>query len=161
MFFWETGCFVWSRRALCAAAVSRQARLAKEISMQLTHIASNGYYSVSVDTELNRLHLYFAGTWVRADQVPNWLDDVKAGLRLVSPGFTLLTNCTKLHGVLRLDFIVEAERLILEAGLERAAQLYNPKRIVAKTLMEAAAEDAGLQVKQFVDPLEAEAYLES
>lgn len=129
--------------------------------MQLTHIASNGYYSVSVDKTLNRLHLYLAGTWVRADQVPNWLDDVKAGLRMLSPGFTLLTNCTKLHGVLRLDFIVQAQRLILEAGLGKAAQLYNPKRVVAKTLMEAAAEDAGLAVKQFADPLEAEAYLDS
>ncbi len=129
--------------------------------MQLTHIASNGYYSVSVDTTLNRLHLFLAGTWVRADQVPNWLDDVKTGLKLLSPGFTLLSNCTKLHGVLRLDFIVQAQRVMVEAGLGKAASLYNPKRIVARTLMDAAAEDAGLTVKQFVDPLEAEAYLEN
>jgi len=129
--------------------------------MQLTHIASNGYYSVSVDATLNRLHLYLAGTWVRADQVPNWLHDVKAGLHLLSPGFTLLTNCTRLHGVLRLDFIVQAQRLIVEAGLGKAANIYNPRKIVAKTFVEAAAEDAGLTVKQFVDPLEAEAYLDN
>ncbi len=127
--------------------------------MQLTHIASNGFYSVSVDKPNNRLHLYLAGTWMQADQIPNWMDDVRAGLQLVSPGFTILTNSTNLRGVLRLDLIVDAQKLIMAAGPGKAALIYDPKKIVAKTLMGAAAEDSGLSAKEFSDPLEADAYL--
>lgn len=129
--------------------------------MQLTHIASNGFYSVSVDQARNRLHLFLAGTWVKADQIPNWLEDVKAGLQLVSSGFTVLTNSTNLSGVLRLDLIVKAEQLIKGANPRKVAFIYDPKRVVAKTQMEAAAEDSGLASKQFLDPLEAEKYLDS
>lgn len=128
--------------------------------MQLTHIASNGFYSVSVDKLKNRLHVYLAGTWMQADQVPNWLDDVRAGLRLISPGFTVLTNSTNLRGVLRLDLIVEAQQLILSARPGKTALIYDPKKIVAKTLMGAAAQDSGLVSEQFSDPLQAEAYLD-
>jgi len=128
--------------------------------MQLTHIASNGFYSVSVDKQKNRLHLYLAGTWMQADQVPNWLDDVSAALRLVSPGFTILTNSSNLRGVLRLDLIVEAQQLVLRAHPGKAALLYDPKKIVAKTLMGAAAQDSGLVAEQFSDPLDAEKYLD-
>lgn len=129
--------------------------------MQFTHVSSNGFYTVSVDKVKNRLHLFLAGTWVKADQVPDWLGDVKAGLQLVSSGFTVLTNSTKLRGVLRLDLIVQAEELIKGANPRKAALIYDPKRVVAKTQMEAAAEDSGLVSKQFPDPLEAEKYLDS
>ncbi|MEW6137084.1 MAG: hypothetical protein AB1733_02555 [Thermodesulfobacteriota bacterium] len=127
--------------------------------MHVTHLASNGFYSVSVDVAQKRLHLFLAGTWLNANQVPNWLDDVKAGLRMLPAGFTVLTNSTKLNGILRLDLVVEAQRLILEAGPRKAALVYDPKKVVAKSLMDAAAQDSGLAVKPFIDPVEAEKYL--
>ena len=106
-----------------------------------------------------QLHIFLAGTWLNADQIPNWLDDVRSGIRMLPAGFTVLTNSTRLQGILRLDLVVQAQRLILEAGPRKAALIYDPKRIVAKSLMDAAAEDSGLAVKPFTDPLEAEAYL--
>lgn len=127
--------------------------------MHLTHLASNGFYSVSVDVSQKRLHIFLAGTWLNADQIPNWLDDVKSGLRMLPGGFTVLTNSTRLQGILRLDLVVQAHRLILEAGPRKTALIYDPKRIVAKSLMDAAAEDSGLAVKPFINPLEAEEYL--
>lgn len=129
--------------------------------MHITHLASNGFYSVSVDVLQKRLHIFLAGTWLNASQVPTWLDDVRSGVRMLPAGFTVLTNSSKLNGVLRLDLIVQAQRLILEAGPRKAALIYDPKRIVAKSLLDAAAQDSGLAVRLFTDPLEAEEYLAS
>jgi hypothetical protein len=129
--------------------------------MHVTHLASNGFYSVSVDVSQKRLHIFLAGTWLGANQIPNWLDDVRSGLRMLPAGFTVLTNSTKLNGILRLDLLVQAQRLILEAGARKTALIYDPKRIVAKSLMDAATQDSGLVVKPFTDPLEAEQYLAS
>lgn len=57
--------------------------------------------------------------------------------------------------------MVEAQKLIQQARPRKVAQIYDPKRVVAKSLMDAAAKDSGLAVKLFADPLEAEAYLDS
>jgi len=129
--------------------------------MHVTHLASNGFYSVSVDVSQKRLHIFLAGTWLNANQVPNWLDDVRSGLRMLPAGFTVLTNSSKLNGLLRLDLIVQAQQLILEARPRKTALIYDPKKIVAKSLLDAAAQDSGLAVKPFSDPSEAEEYLAS
>jgi len=129
--------------------------------MHVTHLASNGFYSVSVDVSQKRLHIFLAGTWLNANQVPNWLDDVRSGLRMLPAGFSVLANSSKLNGILRLDLIVHAQRLILEAGPGKTALIYDPKKIVAKSLLDAAAQDSGLAFKLFTDPLAAEEYLAS
>lgn len=127
--------------------------------MHVTHLASNGFYSVSGDVSQKQLHIFLAGTWLNANQVPNWIEDVRSGLRMLPAGFTVLTNSSKLNGLLRLDLIVQAQRLILEARPTKTALVYDPKKIVAKSLLDAAAQDSGLAVKPFSDPLEAEEYL--
>ncbi len=60
----------------------------------MNHIANTRFYSVAVDGDKNRLILSISGAWKKEQDVPKWLEDVKKGLLLLSPGSTVINDLT-------------------------------------------------------------------
>jgi hypothetical protein len=93
----------------------------------LEMIASNGYYDVSVDVSKNRIYLTIKGYWQAKELVPNYLADVGNAAAMLKPGFTVLANLTRTVppgrevGSLHL----EAQKLLVERGLARSAEVLN------------------------------------
>ncbi len=115
-------------------------------------IAKNDYYEYYVDKNKNRYYSKLIGFWQKASEVPNYLDDHKKALDLLSPGFTLLVDnrdakpptqeCMDLHlkalemsnnkGVGRTAFIVAqlvvkfaGDRALRESGMEEMSRQFN------------------------------------
>jgi len=123
-------------------------------------IASTDFYSIAVDRQKNRLYITIKGaTWIDPNKVRNWLDDLAAGLKLLSPGFTELIDWTQMSGILLTDYIDEAQKLTMKAGLHKAARLHSRKSF-AKLQLDNISEKTGFPVQSFFDQKAAEAWLD-
>ena len=132
--------------------------MGKEQIMQ--SIASTDFYSIAVDTQKNRLFVTIKGSmWTDPKKVPNWLDDVAAGLKLLSPGFTELIDWTEMIGTSLTDFFIDSQKLTIKAGLRKAARLYT-RESFAKLQMDKISEKTGFPVRSFFDLKAAEAWLD-
>ncbi len=123
-------------------------------------VASTDFYEIAVDTKENRFYVTIKGSmWTDPKKVPNWLDDVAAGLKLLSPGFTELIDWTQMVGTTLTDFFVESQKLTIKAGLRKAARLYS-RESFAKLQMDTISAQTGFPVKSFFDRKAAEAWLD-
>jgi hypothetical protein len=97
---------------------------------------------------------------MKKEQVPDWLKDVQSALRLVSPGFTVWYDVTRLKSSLQMHLWEEAHHALMKAGLKKAAEIYDAKGSVgARAQIEAASKSSGFPVMRFTDRLAAEAWL--
>ncbi len=123
-------------------------------------VASTDFYEVAVDTRRNRFYVTIKGSmWVDPKKVPNWLDDVAAALKLLSPGFTELIDWTQMVGTSLTDFFAESQKLTIKAGLRKAARLYS-RESFAKVQMDQVSEKTGFPAKSFFDRKAAETWLD-
>lgn len=125
-------------------------------------IAKNDYYEFYVDQTKNRFYTKLKGFWQKASDVPNYLNDQKKALELLSPGFTLLVDnkdvkpasqeCMELH--------IKALGISNEAGLGKTA-LIEAQAIVkiagGRVMRAGGVEETS---RQFNDIKEAEDWLD-
>jgi hypothetical protein len=129
--------------------------------MRLTPVASNGFYDIGVSSGQNRIFITLQGSWVKYDQVANWLQDVKSAIRLVTPGFTVWYDVTRLKGSLQIHLWVDAHQALMKAGMKKVAEIHDAKgSVAAKAQVEAADQESGFPVTRFTDRVVAEAWLD-
>lgn len=122
-------------------------------------IASSGAYTVKVDERKNRMFLTNRGAWTDPDQVSGWLDDLGTAIKLCRPGFTALIDWTQSTGILLTDLVEEAQKLLMQGGMRRAARVHERETFL-KHQMDRTSEKTGFPVKSFFDMKEAEAWLD-
>ncbi len=122
-------------------------------------MAFGSVYSVAVDEGKNRIVLTNRGSWTDETQVSGWLNDIDAAIKLCRPGFTVLIDWTQSSAILLTDRIAEAQRLLIQGGMRRAARLYE-KATFLKLQMDRVSEKTGFPVQAFYSLKEAEAWLE-
>jgi len=121
-------------------------------------VASHDSYSIAVDEGKNRMYLTMRGSWTNVKQVPHWLDDLSAAIKLCRRGYTQLIDWRQSPAILLTDHIADAHKLSMEAGLRKAARLYDRESFL-KHQMDRLTEKTGYPVKSFFDQAEAEAWL--
>ena len=122
-------------------------------------VASHEFYSVAVDGAKNRLHLTNRGSWTSTKQISGWLDDLASAAKLCTPGFTALIDWTQSTGILLIDRVAEAQKLLMKAGMRKAARLFERETFL-KYQMDEVSDKTGFPVKSFFDRREAEAWLD-
>lgn len=122
-------------------------------------VASNEAYAIEVDEIKNRISFTMRGSWTDTKQVSGWLDDLAAAIKLCRPGFTELIDWRQSTAILLTDKIAEAQKMAMQAGLRRAARVYDRDTFL-KLQMDSLTEKTGFPVKSFFDLKEAEAWLE-
>jgi len=122
-------------------------------------LASGSVFSVSVDEEKNRIFLTNRGSWTDEIQISGWLEDIGAAIKLCRPGFTVLIDWTQSSAILLTDRIAEAQGLLIQGGVRRAARLYE-KETFLKHQMDRVSTKTGFPVQTFYNQKDAEAWLE-
>ena len=85
----------------------------KEQIMQ--SISSTDFYTIAVDTQQNRLYITIkGGMWTDPQKLRNWLDDLAAGLKLLSPGFTEFIDWSQMTGLSLTDYLADAQKLTMK-----------------------------------------------
>ena len=123
-------------------------------------VAHNPCYEVVYDNRKNCIYLTVKGFWKNREAVPHFLDDVQKALRLVKPGFHLLTDMrTMLTHPQRLSSLhLEAHNLIKAAGMAKAAVIVPTDRI-ATLQVEEINNKSGTPAESFSSLVEAEIWL--
>ena len=124
-------------------------------------IAQTPQYEISVAKAKNRAYLRIIGFWRNPEQVPNYLEDWKKAVAVLSPGFTLLTDARemKIHPAAVRTLHEEAQSLIMKAGLLRVAEVQADK--IAEMQLDGVSSDTNMPKRNFNDPVEAERWLDS
>lgn len=124
-------------------------------------IASNSYYDIAVDAAKNRIHITIKGFWETKDLVPHYISHINEAVSLARPSFSVLVNLTRMvpptHEVTGLHH--EVQKLFLERGLARSAEVVNDPLLVGATNGYSAPPEITRRV--FYDPGFAEAWLDS
>ena len=127
-------------------------------------IASNQYYSIQVDEDINRMYTTFKGEWKKPSQVPSFIQDHEVLVRHLKPGFTSLVDLKDMAPPSEdmLPILIRAVEMIEKAGMKKQAQIIDKAsmelvRSSRGALKEAHADD---KMIQFSDPAEAEAWLD-
>lgn len=126
----------------------------------MTTIAENKEYKIQVDIAQNRAFLTVVGFWRKPEDVSDYLNDWKKAISTLKPGFTLLTDVTEMTihpGEVR-DIHLQAQQLIIDAGVKKVAELQKAK--VAELQLNGVAHESGLPKKNFNSREEAIAWLE-
>ena len=91
--------------------------------MDLTKIAKNGSYEISVNVSNNLLIITFFGIWDKTSQLEYYLEDFIIALDKLIPGFNAIADLTFYKGSTSeyIQLHVQAQTLALKAGLNRTA----------------------------------------
>ncbi|MFH1114790.1 MAG: STAS/SEC14 domain-containing protein [Pseudomonadota bacterium] len=122
-------------------------------------IASNDYYTVSVDGLKNRLFLSASGMWVKEGEVKNLVPDVQAALAELQPNLTILVDARGMQGTSLPDLFVDAQKAAVAKGIKRVASVYERESFF-KLQAEEIAQTSGFPVKRFAAMEEAQAWLD-
>lgn len=132
----------------------------KQKSGKFFTFEEEGQYSISVDTEKNRLKLTFLGDL----KSPNFLNHTRKALEKLSQGFTLLSHVDSDKDPLLGTALLfkESFRMTQEKELSRAAFVNGKSNFIHKILKNYLADPglSKLEVKIFRDLDKAEAWLE-
>ena len=125
-------------------------------------IAKNDYYEMYVDKDRNRFYSKLKGFWQKASDVPDYLDDNKKVLSMLSPDFTLLVDNRDVKPPTQeiMDLHVKAVEMCNRAGIGRTALIVS--QMLVKFAGGRALREGGIEEKsrQFNDPKEAEDWLD-
>jgi hypothetical protein len=123
-------------------------------------VASKEEYSIAVDQEKNRILFTMRGSWTNAKKVSDWIKDLESAIKLCKRGFTELIDWREVTGILLTDYISKAQKMALDAGLHKAARVYDRETFL-KLQMDTLTEQTGFPVKSFFDMKDAEAWLDA
>jgi len=90
-------------------------------------IAKNAFYQISLDKKKNRIYMKMCGTWDSNEQVPQYLHHVKAAIRELDSGFSVVTDIRELddYSIDLHDVQIRAQRLLMEGGIYQLAEIHN------------------------------------
>lgn len=127
-------------------------------------IASNSYYSIHVDEEINRMYITMKGKWEKPSQVPNFIQDHDVLLRHLKPEFTSLVDIHNMEPPSQdmLKILTKAVEMIEKAGMKKQAQIIDKASMELVRASRGALKESGADEKmiQFADPGEAEKWLD-
>ena len=125
-----------------------------------TSIAENPQYELSVSKVKNRAYLTIIGFWRGPEAVPEYINDWKKTVKMLSPGFTLLTDVRqmKIHPGSVRGLHEEAQKLIVDAGVRKVAEVHADK--VAEMQLDGVSKETKMPKQNFNDPLKAEQWLD-
>ncbi len=126
----------------------------------MKRVTSNDFYEIDVDQAKNRIYFTMRGSWTNPKDMPNWLQDVEAAVKLCSPGFTELIDWTGASSVLLTDYIAGAQKIAQDGGLRKAARIFDRDTFI-KLQMDTLTQKTGFPVKTFFERSEAESWLDA
>ncbi|WP_017733227.1 hypothetical protein [Nafulsella turpanensis] len=126
-----------------------------------TSIAQTPQYELSVNKIRNRAYLTINGFWRGPEVVPEYLNDWKKTIAVLSPGFTLLTDARemKIHPASVRTLHEQAQTMIVKAGVRRVAELQGDK--VAEMQLDGVSKETKMPKQSFNTQQEAEEWLDS
>lgn len=122
-------------------------------------IASTDFYSIQVDTVKNRMFIVYKGSWVRPEQVPNFLSDHADAIKRLKSGFTVLVDVGPMEAMLLTDHIEQAQKDAIQAGIKKAARVYERPTII-RAQAERIHEKTEMNARAFDNVADAEAWLD-
>ncbi|MBN1848538.1 MAG: hypothetical protein JW932_08125 [Deltaproteobacteria bacterium] len=128
----------------------------------MKQIADNNFYSIAVDEGKNRMYLAVKGFWKDAGQVSEYLNDFKKALKFVSKGYSVVSDLTDMKtpsqeiGSLH----VEAQQLLVNAGLKKTAEIH-PASTITQISLKRFSEESGMKKGLFRTKEEAEQWLDA
>ena len=125
-------------------------------------VAKNEYYEMEVDKEKNRSYSKYIGYWESVDAVPNYLEDIKAVIRRLKPGFTTVIDLREMkipHPEV-INLMIEAQRVGEDAGFSKSARvvLAPLEKLATKRIVNVA--NVKEKSREFNSVEEAEAWLD-
>lgn len=128
----------------------------------ITEIAATPFYSITADTDKNRIYFSIVGSWKSPSDVPNYMDDWKKAVKQVRRGFTVLTDMTQakvaLPEIRKLH--EDAQKMVMSAGLSKVAEVY-PDDAVLKMQIDRISQASSMTKQAFSDRKAAELWLDS
>jgi len=128
----------------------------------ITKIAATPFYSITADTDKNRIFFSIIGSWKSPSDAPNYLEDWKKALKLVRRGFTVLTDLTQakvaLPEIRKLH--EDAQKIVMSAGLSKVAEIF-PDDAVLKMQQDRISQATSMTKQVFSDRKAAELWLNS
>ena len=124
-------------------------------------IAKNEQYELLVDKLSNRAFLTIKGFWRNEADIPAYLEDWDQAINMLKPGFTLLTDATKMSihpGEVR-EIHQKAQKKIISAGVQKVAELHSES--VAVMQLNGLASETQMPKRSFTSKTEALSWLES
>ncbi|KNY25238.1 hypothetical protein [Pseudobacteroides cellulosolvens] len=118
--------------------------------MDLTKIAKNSSYEISVNVSSNILIITFLGLWDKTSQLEYYLEDIMIAIDKLTPGFNAIVDLTLYKGSTS-EFIhlhVEAQTLALTAGLNKTAVILRDNPML-KVTIEFIFKQSGAQATYF------------
>lgn len=90
-------------------------------------IAQREKYDIHVDVAKNRLYFYPKGTWNKASDVPDYINDLKESAKMLRPGFSSLSDATHFAAPTQeiTNLILEGTELMREKGQKKSAIIVN------------------------------------
>lgn len=123
-------------------------------------VAQNQCYELLYDSIKNRIYFIIKGFWKNKEAVPHYLNDMQKALKLVRPGFSLLSDLRTMitHPQRLCNLHIEAQTMLREAGLGRVASVEPVDRIATLQLKEIMSKSQ-LPLRRFTSCKEAEVWL--
>ena len=127
----------------------------------MVKIAQNPYYIIKVDEGKNRILLNICGGWGGETEVSQYLEHWDLALRLVQPGFTILSDIreAKEHSPEVRWLHLEAQRKTLNAGLAHVAEVHRLNESGSDYAID-MAQESKIPLNIFDNVADAEAWLE-
>lgn len=100
--------------------------------LRFTKVSKNNSYELSYDESSNCLFAAFFGLWDKMSQLDYYIEDVKSMVAHSSPGFDIIYDFTQYKGCINqlVNLHVEAQNLLLGAGMDKVAVLINENQLL-------------------------------
>ena len=124
----------------------------------MKEIASTEFYSILIDTGKNRMFLTYKGSWMKHDDVPDFVKDHALAIGQLSSGFTVLVDVRPMQAMLMTDVVEKVQTDAVQAGIRKAARVYDRPTFIQRQA-EQIHQKTGMQSKAFDNMADAEAWL--
>ena len=125
----------------------------------MEEIASTDFYSIRIDPAKNRLYLTYKGSWVKHDDVSEFVNDHVSARERLSPGFTTLVDVRPMQSMLISDVVEQVVADAVKGGIRKAARVYDRPTFIRRQAEE-IHQKSGLKSKSFDSIADAESWLD-
>lgn len=120
-------------------------------------------YEIKVDKAKNRIYLIFWENTREAKDVPRYVEHVRKAAEEVKEGFTLLADISPHRHIPKFSLtkvMKESQAIFLKKGVSKTAVVRGKELALQKMFLNVTAKLSGMQLKSFVEPSEAEKWLD-
>jgi len=91
----------------------------------IENIVITDKYELKIDKDKNRVYFKIIGFWKDPSDIPNYLEDWRATVKKLKPGFTILSDVRQMkpHSTKVTPLHEAAQKLLIELGLDRTAEV--------------------------------------